>query len=120
MFVLNRDRADRFRFASMQSGFGRDIVGRLGGDTRELTTLYVVPDFDQPRPHLLARSDAVLFVFRELGGLWRATRIFRVVPRRLRDALYHVVSSNRYRLFGGYDACPLPTPETRRKFIATE
>lgn len=118
-FILRQDRMDRFRFAALQSTFARDLVARLGGDPDELTTLYVVPDFQEPE-RLLKRSDAVLFVFRELGGLWRGAGLMRLLPRPLRDGLYHVVSTRRYRFFGRFDACPLPTPETRRKFLAVE
>ena len=40
-----------------------------------------------------------------------------MVPRRLRDWGYNLVARTRYRIFGRYDACPLPTPETRSRFL---
>jgi predicted DCC family thiol-disulfide oxidoreductase YuxK len=119
-FVLRRDHADRFRFASLQSAFAREVLRRFGQDGREMTTLYVVPDYTTAHARFLSRSEAVLFILDRLGGLWRGARLLRVMPRAARDALYRFVSANRYRWFGEYDECPLPTPETRRKFVATE
>jgi len=119
-FVLAHDAADRFRFASLQSEYAKRLLRGMGADPEELTTLYVVPDFERPSRRLFARSDAVLFVLEQLGGLWRGTRLLRILPRRVLDRLYDLVSRTRYRWFGRFDACPLPSPEMRRKFIAVE
>jgi len=120
-FVLRRDTADAFRFAALQSGFARATLERLGEDPHQaLTTLYVVSDYATSEARLLRRSDAVLFVLDHLGGIWRGARLAHILPRRARDRFYHFVSSNRYRWFGRFDACPVPTPATRGKFIATE
>jgi predicted DCC family thiol-disulfide oxidoreductase YuxK len=41
----------------------------------------------------------------------------RIVPVGLADAIYRVVARHRYRWFGRFDACPLPRPEWRDRFI---
>jgi predicted DCC family thiol-disulfide oxidoreductase YuxK len=43
--------------------------------------------------------------------------LLRLVPRPLRDWGYGVVARNRYRVFGRYDTCPLPTEDTRSRFL---
>lgn len=49
--------------------------------------------------HILVKSDAVLAVLRYLGGPWRILGfIGRVVPRRLRDAMYDAVARRRLGL----------------------
>jgi predicted DCC family thiol-disulfide oxidoreductase YuxK len=35
----------------------------------------------------------------------------------LRDWGYDLVARNRYRLFGKHDTCPMPTAETRSRFL---
>jgi predicted DCC family thiol-disulfide oxidoreductase YuxK len=40
-----------------------------------------------------------------------------VVPRPLRDLVYDWVARNRYRWFGKRDACMVPTPELRARFV---
>ncbi len=115
--VLRRDAERRFQFASLQSAFARTALARHGREARDLDTLYVLVEAGTAGERLFDRSDAVLYVLRRLRGLgWLAT-VGGLLPSRVRDAAYGVVVRNRYRLFGRYDACPLPPAEERARFI---
>lgn len=117
-FVLRRDRRAVFRFAPLQSALAAQILTRHGADPCDLDTVYLVIDHEQPTEHLLARSDAVLFVLSQLGGFWKFFALFsRIIPRPLRELAYRLVARYRYRFFGRHDSCPLPTPETRSRFL---
>jgi predicted DCC family thiol-disulfide oxidoreductase YuxK len=116
-FFIKRDRHDRLRFASLQSDFAAVILKRHGADPHDLDTVYVVKDYEQTDEELLARSNAILFVLPELGGIWRLSGASKVLPRWLRDRLYDLVAKNRYRMFGKYESCMLPEPKQRRKFL---
>ena len=117
-FVLRRDRADVFRFAALQSGLAARILARHGADATDLDTLYVVLNPEQADEGLLARSDAVLYILGGLGAVWRMiASVLKVVPRGLRDWVYGLVARYRYGVFGKYDTCPVPSAETRRKFL---
>ncbi len=117
-FTLRHDHRDTFRFASLQGLTAARILERHGQSPGDLDTFYVVTDLDQPGEHLRARSDAALFVLRELGGAWRVlAAIGGVLPKFLRDSAYKLVARNRYRVFGKFDACPLPDPKDRHKFL---
>jgi predicted DCC family thiol-disulfide oxidoreductase YuxK len=39
------------------------------------------------------------------------------VPRFLRDPVYKLVARNRYRWFGRTEACRVPTPAIRARFL---
>jgi predicted DCC family thiol-disulfide oxidoreductase YuxK len=117
-FVLRHDRAGVFRFASLQSVLAGRILARHGADATDLDTVYVVVNPDQPDEHLLARSDAVIFVLKQLGGFWGLTGfVLRFKPRFLRDLGYRVVARNRYRFFGRSETCFLPSSENRGRFL---
>jgi len=116
-FLLKRDSQDRFRFASLQSEFANALLKRHGKDARDLDTFYVAIDYGQPGERLLSRSDGILFVVAQLGGIWKFAGIGRVLPKILRDAFYGVVARNRYRVFGKYESCMLPDPRHRHKFL---
>ena len=118
-FLLKRDRRDRLRFASLQSDFAARILRRHGADAHDLDTVYVVVDHEQPGERLLSRSDAILSLGRQLGGIWSLAVLGKVLPRSLRDWLYKFVGRNRYRVFGKYDSCMLPEGRYRRKFLDT-
>src|SRR5215813_6813650 len=116
-FVLARDPGGRFSFATLQGGIAAEILARHGRDPRDLDTLYLVLAPGRPAERLLRKSDAVLRILRELGGVWRLAAGLRVLPRPIRDLGYDGVARTRYWLFGRYDTCPLPDPRHRARFL---
>ena len=117
-FILRRDRDAVFQFASLQSPFAAPILARHGVNPADLDTVYVVLNHDQPGELLLARSDAVRSVLSQLGRFWRfAGSLLTWLPRPLREGGYRAVAHNRYRIFGRYDVCPLPSEDVRDRFL---
>jgi predicted DCC family thiol-disulfide oxidoreductase YuxK len=117
-FVWPRDRERRFRFAPLQGATARAVLGRHGRDATALDTVIVVVDPDGPAERLLDRSTAGLYVLAGLGGGWRAlATLLGWLPRPLLDLAYRALARNRYRLFGRLDACAVPGPEHRERFI---
>lgn len=116
-FVLRRDPSGRFRFASLQSAYARDVLRRHGRSPDALDTFYLVRDPGTPAERVIARSDAALALLGALGGAWSVLAALRVLPRAVRDVVYGLVARNRYRIFGRLDACELPRPEWRDRFI---
>jgi predicted DCC family thiol-disulfide oxidoreductase YuxK len=115
-FVLARDGAHRFDFASLQSETGRQWLSRFNHDPNALDTVVVIADY-RGVPSVRARSDAAIHVAGALGQPWRLLTLLRWLPRWTRDGGYRLVARSRYRIFGRYDTCPLPSPETRQRFI---
>ena len=111
-FIIDRDRAGRFRFASLQSGAGQAVLARAGLRTDELSTLLLVE-----QGVVYTRSEAALRIVRRLRAPWPVFFGLVVVPRPLRDAVYDWVASNRYRWFGRTESCRIPTPEVRDRFL---
>jgi predicted DCC family thiol-disulfide oxidoreductase YuxK len=111
-FIVRHDPAGRFRFASLQSEAGRALLRRHGMDTEELSSVVLVEG-----GRAYSRSDAALRIAGGLGGAWKAAGALRAVPRPLRDLVYEWVARNRYRWFGKQEACMIPTPELRARFL---
>lgn len=117
-FILRRDRAGVFRFAPLQGQYAASVLARHGMISTDLDTMYVVIGESEAEEKLLSRSDAVLFIARELGGVWGLlAAVLRLVPRVVGDWAYDMVARHRYPMFGRYDACPLPSAETRDRFL---
>ena len=117
-FLLKHDKRGRLRFASLQSDFAEKVLRRHGFDPKDLDTLHVVENYEQPGERLLQRSDAVLRAGRELGGHWGVlAAVAKIIPRPLRDIAYRFVAKNRYRVFGKYETCMLPDPNQRSRFL---
>jgi predicted DCC family thiol-disulfide oxidoreductase YuxK len=117
-FILRRDRDQTFRFASLQSQFGAHILTRHAANPTTLDTVYVVLNHELPDESLLSRSQAVLFVLEQLGGIWRpAASLLQLLPESLRDAAYNTVARHRHRIFGRAETCRLPNDQDRSRFL---
>ena len=116
-FVLRHDTEGRFRFAAVQSDYARPVLARYGRDPRDLDTMYLLLGPGTPHEQLLAKSDAILAILRQLDGAWRLLAAACVLPRTLRDRAYDFIARHRYRWFGRYDQCRLPRPEERERFV---
>jgi predicted DCC family thiol-disulfide oxidoreductase YuxK len=112
-FCLKRDPEGRLKFASAQSALGRRVLLALDlpDDTLDRTILLLESD------HLYTRSTAALHALRHLKGPARWLYPLILVPKILRDPIYDIVARNRIRWFGRLDACLVPSPETRDRFI---
>lgn len=111
-FIIKRDPAAHFLFTSLQSDKGV-----------ELTQQYAIPeDVDSlvliENGKAFTRSSAALRIAKKLDGLWHLLFLFILVPHKIRDVVYNFVAKNRYKWFGKKeDACMLPPPEIRKRFI---
>jgi|SRR5215472_3175706 len=116
-FALRHDDEKIFRFASLQSSFGRRVLTEHGIDTSALSTAYVlVPGYKGQV--LLPGSEAILFLLNRFGGIWSVLgKVIRLLPIPIRDWAYNMIARHRYRIFGRYDSCPLPSPADRERFV---
>ena len=116
-FLLARDRRAVFRFASLQSATGQAMVTRFGGNPEDLTSFYVVKNFQTGSARALTRSRAALFVMNEIGWPWKFARVLEVLPTAILNRGYDLIAASRYRVFGRYDQCLAPRPEFRDRFV---
>ena len=110
-FVLRHDQQGTMRFATLQGAWGMEAARVVPNMARADSIVLL------SRDGALIRSTAALEVARYLGGVWTAALIGYLVPRAWRDTIYDWVARHRYRWFGTLDACPLPSPETRARFL---
>ena len=115
-WIITRDRARTFRFASLQSRAGQEVIA-AAGFVGQLPDSIVLVDAADGKPRLRTRSDATIGIARHLGFPWMLASLALILPRVLRDGLYSWVAANRYRWFGRQSACMVPTPELRSRFL---
>lgn len=122
-WVIRYDRHARFRFASLQSETARRLIAENGPSLQQGSggrgsgmalpdSVVLIAD-----GRVRVKSDAALGIARRLGWPWRAAAAGLIVPRVLRDAVYAWVARHRYRWFGKRDACMVPTPGMRARFL---
>jgi len=116
-WLLERDRFGHLHFAPLQGETAAALRRRHPEIPEDIDAIvYVETDASGERVHL--RSDAVFRVAAELAGPWRRLAWLRWLPRPLSDWGYCVFARHRYRFFGKLDACPVPLPDERARFIA--
>jgi predicted DCC family thiol-disulfide oxidoreductase YuxK len=114
-FVIKRDKRAYFRFAPLQEPKGAEIARRYGIDPARLDTFVLVEN-----GRAYPKSGGSLRVARRLGGLYPLAFVLILIPPLIRDFFYDWFARRRYRWFGKKDACMVPTPEVRDRFLTGE
>ena len=119
-FLLPRDKHRRLTFAPLQSALAQDILKRHGLPLT-FESFVLVTGHHSDDEKVYRRSQAALRVLALLGGRYRLVAgLGQLFPTFFADWVYRLVARHRYRWFGKYDACVLPSPETRERFLALD
>ena len=111
-FIIKHDHQHIFKLCSVQSVEGQKILQHFGLSTDRYETMLLVE-----AERCFQKSEAFLNVVARLSYPWKVLIIFKFIPGKIRDYLYDRIALNRYRLFGKYDHCLLPSPDHQRRFI---
>ncbi|PIB37502.1 hypothetical protein BFP72_09895 [Reichenbachiella sp. 5M10] len=111
-FVLEHEKNDQLKFAQLQSPLGVRILEAYGypKDYAE-SILYLSAG------QLQSKSKAALRISGYLRRPWSWLQVFGVLPGGLTDCMYGIIARNRYKWFGKADACILPPPNHRERFL---
>lgn len=112
-FVIENDKRNLFKFAPLQSEIGQQLLAEHNIDSVETDSVILIEN-----GKAYTHSTAALQIAKNLGGIWSLGYIFIILPKSIRDFFYKLFAKNRYRLFGKKDACMMPTPEIRAKFLS--
>ena len=112
LFIIRRDRNAKFQFAALQSSFGQSQLFQFDLPQNELNTIILIKE-----GKLLVKSDAALEIARNLDGIWPLFYTFKIVPAFFRNWIYELVAKNRYHWFGRQEACIIPTPDLKARFL---
>jgi predicted DCC family thiol-disulfide oxidoreductase YuxK len=113
-FIIKRDKESKFKFASLQSDAGQTLLRKFNLPTDTFHYfIYIKGDT------YFIKSSAGLHVLKELGGIWKVFYVFIIVPSFIRDAVYQLISRNRYKLFGRSESCMIPTADVKERFLDT-
>ena len=112
-FIIKRDKTDRYRFAALQSDVGRQLTSERNIDTQKIDSIILI----EPGKAYYIKAPAALRIGKGFGGLYKLLAVFEWVPPVISNWVYDLVAKNRYRWFGRKDACMIPTPELKGKFL---
>src|SRR4029078_5156564 len=75
-YIINHDKEDQFRFASLQSDLGKQILKYIGVDPAKTDSIILY----EPGRAYYHKSGAVLEIARNLSGFFNITLLFGFVP----------------------------------------
>lgn len=110
-FIIKRDHVGKYKFASLQSEIGRELV-KQHNIPENIDSFILIA-----HQRWYAKSSAALRVCKNLTGLWKIFYGLLIVPKPIRDFVYHIIANNRYKWFGTKDHCTLPSPDIRKRFL---
>jgi predicted DCC family thiol-disulfide oxidoreductase YuxK len=112
IFILDREKQPMFKFASIQSEAGKELL-RYCGLPSDFSQAVILIDNER----IYFGSAAALKIGQYLKFPWSIlSYIGLVVPRFMRDWVYNQIAQHRYQWFGKKDVCMIPTEELRTRF----
>lgn len=116
-WLIERDPQARLHFAPLQGTTAAALRRRHPQIPDDLDTMVYV-DASDGRERVYLRSEAIFRMCAELDAAPRWAAWLSRLPRPLAELGYRLFARLRYRLFGRLDACRVPTPEQRARFLA--
>lgn len=110
-FIIKRDKRKQFKFASLQSTSGRELVEKHN-IPKTIDSVVLV---DNDRAY--TKSSAVLRIALGLERYWKLLYVFLLVPVPLRNIIYDIIAKNRHKLLKQNNACMVPSKEDLDRFI---
>jgi len=107
-WLLKRDKQEIFRYVALQNM--PEIKAALPTSDNDTVVLF-------KNGKMYTHSDVGIMITKYLGGLWPVLSVFIYLPKFIRDKVYRIIATNRYRWFGKVDSCILPDPAKQHLFL---
>jgi predicted DCC family thiol-disulfide oxidoreductase YuxK len=112
-FIIKHDKKDVFLFTALQSDMGRQLIKSYDIDTAKTDSIILYT----PEKGIDYKSAAALKIARHLEFPVNVASIFIIIPAFIRNWVYDYIAKNRYKWYGKKEACMIPTPELKSKFL---
>jgi len=116
-WLLAHDDRRRFHYAALQGSTAKALSEAWPEAFPAEPSSLVYVDTSATEPAFYLRSRAVFEILAELGGWYRMVSWLRVLPRPVTDLPYRLAARIRYRLYGRSEACRVPDPEVKARFL---
>ena len=110
--IIKHDKKNIFKFASLQSLTGQSLLAKFNLSQTNFNSFILYKN-----KKIFTKSTGALMVAKQLSGAWSLLYCLIVIPAFIRNPFYNYVAANRYKWFGKKEACWLPSPNLRSKFL---
>lgn len=111
-WIIKNEKKPVLSFAPLQGTTAREILGDkfTEGAMPQSVLLF-------SNGNVLVKSAAAFGICAFLKVPFKWLQVLRFIPSPLSDLVYDFIARNRYRWFGKKDACMIPTPELKQRFL---
>mgnify|MGYP001178830394 CR=1 FL=1 len=114
-FVIKYDKKEKILFASLQSDYAISTLSKLKYKSENIKNIDNVIYLQNTIVKI--KSDAILSILSDMGGVYHLSKIFYCIPRFIRNYLYDQIANRRYKWFGKRDTCRIPTKDEIHKIL---
>jgi predicted DCC family thiol-disulfide oxidoreductase YuxK len=111
-WVIDHDKNNQFKFAALQSAFGKRITEQFGLGNQYLNTIVLLQN-----GKVYLRATAVLIILKRLGGIYSLAAVLMLIPVPILNFFYNIVAKYRYQWFGKSNTCRVPSASLKDKFF---
>lgn len=111
-FVLRHDKHQRFLFSPLQSQYAQKILAKYQLSNKDLNSFILIQN-----NQIYTQSTAAIKVVRALAFPTNLLAIAIIIPPFIRNYIYHIIATNRYRWFGKKNSCYIPASNWENRFI---
>ena len=115
-FIIKRDTKKKFLFGSLQGKAGQEFLLKHQLPQNEFNS-FILIERSEGEEKIFTRSTAALRAAKHLGGFWKLFYGMIIIPPDIRNFVYNTIAKNRYKWFGKQEACWVPTPDLKSRFL---
>ncbi|MCB0730561.1 MAG: DUF393 domain-containing protein [Ignavibacteriae bacterium] len=94
-FLHKRLRFREYKFVASQTNEGKELTDQFNlGNLPEETIVLIKEN------NIYTKTDALFHIVDDLPLKWSVIKIFKIVPRPIRNWAYNIISKNRHLIFG--------------------
>lgn len=109
-FILKHDKRGKLRLASLQGTTAAAMLPeRLRSDMQSVILIINGKTY--------THSKAVIRILMQMGGVYTSAAVLLLIPSRISDAIYRLISRKRYIWFGKRAQCRLPDKTEAHRFL---
>lgn len=110
-FAIRNDKNAVLRFAALQSETGIALRKKFNIDPAVDSLIFIEHD------KFFTYADAALGICKYLDWPAKMLYTFAIFPSFICNPVYKWIARNRYKWFGKKEACMIPTPDVKSRFI---
>jgi len=94
-FLHKRLRYQNYKFVPSQSELGEEYIKKYGLGKTTSESIVVIKGED-----VFTKSDAMFEIINDMPHSWSILKVFKIIPRKVRNWIYDIISKHRHIFFG--------------------